>query len=60
LASSSWMMWGSFQKVWWAVSEDNKCSGASTLVLRTVTDGDVVGPYLLPHALPQPQFGTVL
>lgn len=54
-----WML-GWFQAVRWGVSADHKCPGVSALVLRTVTDGDVGWPYLLPHAVLQPQLGTVL
>jgi hypothetical protein len=60
LASSFWRMRGWFQAVWCAVSVDHICPGVSTLVLRTVTDGNVWRPYLLPHAVLQPQLGRVL
>ena len=43
-----------------AVSSDHKCAGASNLVLMTVTDGHVSGPYLLPQAVIRPQLGKAL
>ena len=60
VGSSFGRMWGWFQALWWAVIADNKYLGVSTLVLKTVTDGDVGRPYLLPHAVLQYQLGTVL
>ena len=38
-------MWGLFQALWCAVFADNKYLVVSTLVLKTVTDGDVGRPY---------------
>jgi hypothetical protein len=50
LASSFGRMWG-WLAAMCAVSADHKCLGVSTLVLKTVTDGDVGGPYLLLNAV---------
>jgi len=46
--------------MWCAVSADHKCLGLSTLVLRTVADGHVGGPYVLPHAVLPSHLDTVL
>jgi hypothetical protein len=59
LASSFGRMWGWFETMC-AVSADHRCLGVSTLVLKTVTDGDVGGPYLLPRAVLQSQLATGL
>jgi hypothetical protein len=55
-----WTIWGWFLSVWCAVSADHKCPSASILLDGTVTDGDVWGPYLIPHAVLQPQLRTAL
>jgi len=47
------------RRVWCAVSANHKCPGASILVVRTVTDDDVGGSHLLPHALLPRQSDTV-
>jgi len=60
LASSFESMWGTFQAMWCAVIADNKCLGMSMVVLKTVTDGDVGGVYLLPHAVLQSQLDMVV
>ena len=53
-------MWDWIQREWCAVNADHKCPGASTLVFRSFNDGDIWGPYLLPHAVHLLQLVTVL
>jgi hypothetical protein len=60
LASSFGRMWGQFQAMLCAVSADHKYLAVSTLLLKTVIDDDVGGPYLLPHAVLPSQLGTGL
>jgi len=60
LASSFGGMWGWFQAIWCAVSANHKCLGVSKLVLKTVTDADVGGPYLFPKAVLHSPLSTVL
>jgi hypothetical protein len=61
MMSSFGKIWGgSFRAMMCAQSADHKCIGVSKLVVRGVTDGDVGGPNLLPHAVLQSQLGMGL
>jgi hypothetical protein len=52
-------MWGFFGALWCVVTAVPKCPGASIILARTVSDGDVGESHLLPHALFLPQSGMI-
>jgi hypothetical protein len=51
---------GANYKLWCAVRAGNKCPGASKLIVRTFTDGDVGGSHLLSHAVLTHQSGQFM
>ena len=50
---------GANYKLRCAVRAGNESHGTSTLIVRTVTDGDVGGSHVLSHAVLTHQSGTV-